>query len=159
MAKVGRIGVCGVLGLCLSLSADVWAEEGVWDVGFEVQGQKVQVTYDLEGKGAYAVSLRLLGDAGKRVVAVPRTVSGDVGQGVTPGKRKKIVWEALKDVKSLEGNDFVFEVRAARSGGSNKWVWIGGAGVTAGVGTAICLGGGCGKKKGTIIIDVPDPEE
>lgn len=159
---VGHGRICLVLFATLLLVApgDIRAAgEGVRNVGFVVQGQKIQVTYDLEGKGAYAVSLRLLEDGGKSVKVVSRAVSGDVGQEVTPGKGKKIVWDALKDAESLEGNGFIFEVRAVRPGGISKWVWIGGAGIVAGTGAAVSMGGAGEEKKGTIVIDVPDPEE
>lgn len=134
------------------------AEEGVRNVGFVARGQKIEVTYDLEGKGTYAVSLHLLGEAGQDTVATPQAVSGDVGQEVEPGKNKKIVWDVLKDVESLEGSGFVFEVRAVRLGGISKWVFIGGAGIAAGAGAVMSMGGG-EEKKGTIVIEVPDPEE
>ena len=146
------------VGLSLGQSPEVWAvEEGVRNVRFQVRGQKIHVSYDLAGKGVYTVNLRLL-DGGRTLVARPRSVSGDVGKEVRSGKEKKIVWDALKDVARLGGDDFVFEVRAVRPGGTSKWVWIGGAGIAAGgAAGAVLLQGE--EKKGTIVIDVPDPEE
>ena len=147
------------MGLSLGLLSEVWAvEKGVRNVGFQVQGQKIHVSYDLAGKGVYTVHLRLLENGGRALTAWPRSVSGDVGKEVRSGTGKRIVWDALKDVASLEGNDYVFEVRAVRPGGTSKWVWIGGAGIAAGgAAGAVLLQGG--EKKGTIVIDVPDPEE
>ena len=149
--------VCAVL--LLAVKGDIRAaEEGVRNVRFVVQGQKIQVDYDLEGNGTYTVALHLLGNGVLDIAVLPRSVSGDVGREVSAGKGKKIVWDALKDVESLEGSDFVFEVRATRPGGISKWVWIGGAGVAVGAGAVVSMGGGDGEKKGTIVIDVPDPE-
>jgi len=155
-----RIGLVLCAVLPLAVTGDIQAvEEGVRNVGFVVQGQKIEVDYDLEGNGTYAVSLRLLESAGQDAVVIPRSVSGDVGQRVSPGKGKKVIWDALKDVERLEGSDFFFEVRASRSGGISKWVWIGGAGIAAGTGAAVSLGTGGEDKKGTIVIDVLDPED
>ena len=145
-----------ILGLVLCLPMESWAEEeGVQNVRHRVVGQKIHVSYDLVGEGDYTVALRLLEGTGEAFAAFPRSVSGAVGKGVRPGKGKKIVWEVLKDVEELEGDDFVFEVRAVRPGGTSKWVWIGGAGVAAGVAAALL---GAGDDTGTIVIDVPDPE-
>lgn len=41
-----------------------------------------------------------------------RSVSGDVGKGVKAGRQKMIVWDVLKDVSTLEGEDISFLVRA-----------------------------------------------
>jgi hypothetical protein len=136
------------------------AQEAVTGVRFAVQGQKVHVSYELAGQGAYTVSLRLLQGAERRVAATPRSVTGDVGPGVAAGTAKTIVWDALKDVEALEGRDYSFEVRAVRPGGTSKWVWIGGAGLVAGgAGVVMATGAVGGEDKGTIVIDVPDPEE
>ena len=154
-----RMLVIFAVGLSLGLLPEAWAvEEGVRNVGFQVQGQKIHVSYDLAGEGVYTVHLRLLGNGGRTMVTLPRSVSGDVGKGVRSGQGKKIVWDALKDVASLEGNDYVFEVKVVRPGGINKWALISGAGIAAGgAAGAVLLQGG--EKKGTIVIDVPDPEE
>lgn len=144
--------------LPLSLRAAA-AQEAVRDVSFQVQGQSIVVSYDLVGKGEYEVSLRLLTDAGTRVAAAPSHLSGDVGRGIPPGSGKKIVWDALRDVDALEGSDYVFEVRAARTGRISKWAWIGGLGVAAGAGVGAAVATGVlGEEKGSIVIDVPDPE-
>lgn len=40
---------------------------------------------------------------------VPQSISGDI-KNITPGFNKKIVWTVLDDLKSLTGNDFVFDI-------------------------------------------------
>ena len=160
MSRFYRMLSVFILGVLLGApSVSRAAEEGVQNVRFQVQGQKVHVSYDLIGKGAYTVTLQSVREEGRPWVPGLRSLSGDVGKGIQPGKKKEIVWDVLKDVERLEGDNFVFEVRAARPGGTSKWVWIGGAGVAAGAAGAVVLGGGGGEEKGTIVIDVPDPEE
>ena len=160
MSRFYRMLSVFVLGVLLGPpSVSRAAEEGVQNVSFQVQNQKIHVSYDLIGKGTYTVTLQLAREEGRPWVPWLHSVSGDVGKGIQPGKKKEIVWDALKDVERLEGDNFVFEVRAARPGGTSKWVWIGGAGVAAGAAGAVVLGGGGGEEKGTIVIDVPDPEE
>lgn len=148
-----------VVSLCLPPDVEA-VEEGVQNVNFRVQGQKVHISYDLIGQGTYTVKLVLLRHWDRSFSKIPWTLSGDVGKEIRPGKGRSIVWDALKDVGSLEGNDYVFEVRAARPGKSNKWVWIGGVAVAGGaVAGAVLLGKDGEEKKGTIVIDLPDPEE
>ena len=54
----------------------------------------------------------------------------------------------------------MFEIRGVRPRGLSKWVWLAGAGVGAvGAATAMTLTRGDIKNKGTILIDIPDPEE
>ena len=164
MSRAMRIfaasSVC-LLFLTQPIQGGVTLVEGVSNVRFQVRDQKIYVSYDLAGKGIYAVSLNLLRDGGEAGGEAPRTVSGDVGREVTPGKGKEIVWDALKDVEALEGNDFVFEVKAVRPGeGGSKWVWVLGAGAAGAAGVvALSGGGGDDGNTGKIIIEVPDPEE
>ena len=155
--RVYRMLVIFAVGLSLGLLPEAWAvEEGVRNVSFQVQGQKVHVSYDLAGEGVYTVHLRLLEDEGRTLTVQPRSVSGDVGKEVRSGKGKKIVWDALKDVESLKGDDFIFEVTVAGPRRIGKWVWITGAAAGTAAGLMV-LGGG--EEKGTIAVKVTDPEE
>ena len=101
------------LGLLFPLETDA-VEEAVKDVWFRTDGDRVHVYYTLEGEGKYKVSLRLSDDRGLTFSDVPKSLSGAVGRGVKPGRNREVVWDALRDVRSLEGNDFVFEVLASR---------------------------------------------
>ncbi len=146
--------------LCGSRSVEA-VEETVQNVHFEVQGKEVHVFYDLSGRGTYTVELRLSADGGRTFKSIPQDLTGDIGAKVHPGRNKRIVWDALKDVEQLEGESFVFEVIATRRAGSKKWALIGGA-VAAGAAAAILVSVGAetgiGEKVGTIVIDVPDPQ-
>ena len=125
--------------------------EGVYNVRFTVREERIHVTYDLVGEGTYAVALRLVGSSIR-----PRTVSGDVGDRIQSGQNKKVVWDALKDVIALEEDDLVFEVTAVRTRRSGKWLLIAGTGA-AGV-AGISLLKAETSDKGTIAIDVRDPD-
>ena len=132
------------------------AEEGVSEVRFQAVGHTVHVFYTLTGKGLYEVSLRLSADGGQTFSAVPKTLSGAVGDGVEPGPNKRIIWDALQDVPRLEGNRFRFQVRASRPKGGSGKVLLGliGAGAVGGA-AAYALQ----PKEGDIQVNVPDPED
>ncbi len=141
-------------------------KEAVKDVRFRTYrayGDKVHIHYTLEGKGAYEVFLRLSDDGGRTFSIVPRTVSGDVGKGVKPGRDKRVIWEVLRDVRRLEGDDFVFEVVAIRNRNRRPLMMFLGLAAAAAVGMAVASmgqeGQEDGQEDGTIIVEVPDPEE
>jgi len=144
-------------------------KEEVQNVRFRQERWKILILYDLVGEGAYGVTLHVSKDVGNTFSINPQSVSGDVGPvvygqdkqvvwAVHPGKNKQIVWDVLKDVRELIGNGFVFEVRAVRQKKNSMWPWVAGAGIgSAGAAAGVLiLGKG---KNGTILIDVPDPEE
>ena len=89
----------------------------VENVRFEQVGDKVVVTYDLLGPGEdYTVTLEASPDGGRSFTIFPKAVSGDVGEGVSPGRGKRIVWDVLEDMEELSGDRFVFAVTASWSG-------------------------------------------
>lgn len=65
---------------------------------------KMVITYDLYGKKSetYTVALLFKTEAGNEIR--PKSISGDVGKKITPGKGKSIVWEVYKDVDKLQGS-------------------------------------------------------
>ena len=110
------------------------AQESVSEVRFRTVGNKVHVFYDLTGKDQYEVALWLSDDGGRRFTIVPKTLSGAIGRAVKPGQNKRIVWDVLRDVPRLEGNNFVFQVIARRPK-NNATMWalgLVGAGLVAG---------------------------
>lgn len=139
------------------------AQEGVMNVRFWVVDQRVFVGYDLIGEKAYQVGLSLYENYKPINKTIDlshslKRVSGDVGPGVRPGKNKVIIWEPGELFSSLDGSAYFFEVRAVRLGDTNRWAWVVGSGAAGGaIGTVAWLK--TRTKKGTIIIDVPDPEK
>jgi hypothetical protein len=126
----------------------------------------ITVTYDLTSSdptATFQIMLEVSRDGGKTFTVQPKSVSGDIGQGVRPGPGKRILWEASKDIEALVIDQFRFNVRAisgvaapvgaprtapatttsvGRTGGgsSTRWIIIGGAAGAAGVAAAL-LGG------------------
>lgn len=73
----------------------------------------VTITYDLVGPetaGAFNVTLEVSTNGGQTFDVQPRSVKGDFGRAVPPGQGKRIVWEAAKDVESLQTDQFRFRI-------------------------------------------------
>lgn len=142
--------------LMVPLSA---AAEGVENVRFAVEGDRVLVRYDLVGTGVYDVELWLSRDGGEVFDERPGAVAGHVGDGVEAGAGRQIRWDVLADWPAgLTGEAFVFEVRAWRRR-DRRLVWAG-AGLAAGAaGVAVLVAGDKEPQRGRIVIDVADPEE
>ena len=98
--KIYKINVQGLPNVC--------------DAKFRQAANKVIIEYDLKGiQNSYYVFLKCSDDGGKNFNIIPKTISGDVGKNIKPGKNKKIVWDALKDFpKGLHGDQFVFSIIA-----------------------------------------------
>ena len=106
--------VLGVLVLFCSASAFGFS---VSEVSFrQTEDDEVVVTYRLEGVGKCRVELLMSRDGGVNYTLRPRSVRGDVGEGVDAGGVKRIVWDVLRDLPRLEGEDIVFKVVAIRVG-------------------------------------------
>jgi len=84
------------------------------NVRFEqAAGGRIQVFYDLvasDPRSTFSVGLEVSADGGQTFTVKPSTLSGDVGPGVAPGAGKRIVWDAGKDVESVQVNQFRFRV-------------------------------------------------
>ena len=77
--------------MCLATMAGA---QTVTNVVARQVGNTVEVTYDLDK--AAEVSLLLSQDGGANYAATPKSMTGDVGKGVTAG-HKKIIWNLLND--------------------------------------------------------------
>lgn len=88
----------------------------VENVEFEQEGSgMVHIYYDLsdpDGDNKFTVTLSLSNDGGKTFAIEPKSLSGDIGENVTPGERKHIIWNAARDYDRLRGGNFVFKVTA-----------------------------------------------
>jgi formylglycine-generating enzyme required for sulfatase activity len=98
----------------LLLSPDMsFAWEKVENVRVEQVGEQVQIYFDLSGDAdRYVVKVKGSADGGRTYTLPMKSVSGDIGKEVRPGRGRKIIWRTLKDVGELEGETFVFEVEA-----------------------------------------------
>jgi len=86
----------------------------------QTEDDQIIVTYDLLGESyqTFEISLLLSRDGGQNFDITPRTVSGDVGKDVKPGRGIKMVWDVLMDVPRLQGSAFVFRVTAVGKQGA-----------------------------------------
>lgn len=92
--------------LCLTLFS-----QEIENIVVEQDQNKVNIYYDLTGNTpgqTYEVFISCSVDGGTRFVL--SSVSGDVGKYITGGLHKKIVWDAFRDVSSL--NEAQFFIRA-----------------------------------------------
>ena len=168
--SVAILAVCNTIALLgaawsdtagLSASADRPPAEvaadppaAVRNVRFWVEDQKVRIDYDLSGPArTYHVTVHVTGGPLRQYV--PRHVEGDIGRSVRPGPNRKIVWDAVRDLGRLEGEDFVFEVAAAGNGHGRALLVAGSSIATIGAASAVLYINR--EKRGTIVLDIPDP--
>ncbi|HDG68120.1 MAG TPA: hypothetical protein ENG11_03120, partial [candidate division Zixibacteria bacterium] len=78
----------------------------------------VYIVYDLIADTAQNVVLWCSSDGGANWDVPCTTLSGAVGNGIEPGESLVIIWDAGTDVPGYEGEDWVFRVDVADSGGS-----------------------------------------
>jgi hypothetical protein len=133
----------------------------VTNVRFEVNGELVQVYYDLEGTPdrVHKIRLMLLRETDSLFLYRPVNLTGDVGTVVFPGKNRRIIWEFTKEFPDgMTGNDFYFVVEAERvptEGINPIYYYAGGAAL---VGTLlIVLLGGKNDTGGEVATDFPAP--
>jgi hypothetical protein len=132
------------------------------NVHFEVAGDLVRITYDLNAAldRVHAVRVILYRESDLTFSYRPVNITGDVGTIVFPGTKRRIVWEFTKEFpEGLTGSDYYFIVEAegVEPESNHMWWWVGGgAAVVGGVITLLVL-----KKGDTIVPPVvnsfPDP--
>ncbi len=68
----------------------------------------VDITYDVEDMDGNLLTITVeMSDDGGNTFTVPaKTFTGDIGSGITPGKGKKIVWDAGADVPNVFGTNY-----------------------------------------------------
>jgi formylglycine-generating enzyme required for sulfatase activity len=79
-----------------------------------VMAQQVEISYDLLDRDGdlMTVSLQVSSDGGSKFDLVAKSFTGEVGEGITSGQGKKIIWQVAVDIPDLYGTNFVFEVAA-----------------------------------------------
>ena len=138
------------------------SSEIVDNVNYSVADDKVIVTYDLLGDPdqLYKVSLILRRTSSKDVMYIPKTVSGDIGEGHYSGKGKRIVWNIKEDFPGgLSGQDFYFMIRAVKiESGPDILLWTGiGVAAVAAVATYLIVGSESGSDSGNSSGSFPLP--
>jgi hypothetical protein len=73
----------------------------------------VTITYDLvapDPQSMFEVEIEVSANGGQTYDVRPRSMRGDVGGAVSPGRGKRVVWEAAKETESLQTDQFRFRV-------------------------------------------------
>ena len=107
----------------------------VKNVNFKQQGDNIIIRYDLQGRAnkSYKVSLLLSDNGGISYRIKPRSVKGDIGSKVKPGRGKEIIWLMSRDYPDgLEGSRFVFAVDAELKRANKMPAFLLGAGAVGG---------------------------
>lgn len=94
----------------------------IQNVRAEQQGKKINIYYNIteaKTQQTFDVKVYCSKDGGSTWGNPLYYVTGDVGKGVSGGYNKKIVWDVLKEVERLRGDDIKFQVRAKITGGGN----------------------------------------
>ncbi len=99
-----------VLVIIAFLTIGVCTAQNVTNVAFRQVNKKVEVTYTLDKTAN--ISLSVSTDGGKTFSAPLKHVTGDVGNNVSAGNNKTIIWDALEDVDKIVGSQIVFKVTA-----------------------------------------------
>ncbi len=95
--------------------------QSIQNVAFrQTEDDKIVITYDIiGGEGqTFEVTLLVSPDGGQNYTIIPRTLTGDIGDKVSGGKGKMIIWDVLSDIRRLEGQTYIFKVQAKTKGGA-----------------------------------------
>lgn len=96
-----------ILSLLLILTGGSLRAQRVTNVDFAQEGNKVVVTYELDCQSTISVSVSQ--DGGRSYGPALQCVTGDVGRGVEPS-RKRIVWDVLREIPAGISGDIAFKV-------------------------------------------------
>lgn len=131
------------------------------DPSLSRRDKRLLITYDLAGEAdAYSVELQLSTDGGKTFEPLPEAVAGAVGDEVTPGQDKQLVWSAIEDFpKGLTGPDNQLRLAVDESGGNTLFWVLGGALASGAAATVLGVvsGGGGGGSGGDLPSNPPTP--
>lgn len=83
-------------------------------VSLDDQQEKIRIDYSLKAsrKAQFLVQLFYSKDGGKTFEGPMKSVLGDAGENITPGKEKKIYWDFLVDDPNFEGKNVSFKIKA-----------------------------------------------
>ena len=100
----------------LMTSREVIAEN-VSNLEVYSDGKGVDIYYDIvdsESSELYEVELFVSPDGGKNYTIIPKSVSADIGRGISPGERKHIRWDTVNDMGEFITSEAVFKIRTRR---------------------------------------------
>ncbi len=133
--------------LMMFVNIPAYAAEGAGDnVRVEnpkvtIDGDSVLISYDLVGSAGhkYKVQLVLHRTDDPTYTFLPTAVSGDVGDSIAAGAKKKITWNYRTDFpRGLADTNFTFVITAEEAG-SDSWLYYVAGAILAGGASALLL--------------------
>lgn len=128
---ISIIGFSCLLGGCKTKKMLPSNEElpRVENVHFNQKTDTVNVYYDLNAASSdskFNIKLLLSLGEDKTYEIDPSSTSGDIGEDILPGEKKKISWNVLEDFpQGINGKKIQFIVNAQKINASNnKWIYI-----------------------------------
>ena len=108
------------------------------NVKWTTKGDVITVNYDLSGAAdnKYEITVAMKKESDPSFNAIPRTVEGDVGEGVLAGTKKELQWYYRRDYpQGFQGEGYYFEIRVKPAHQQSTWLYyvIGGVAVTGGL--------------------------
>jgi hypothetical protein len=102
----------------------------------EARLDSVRIWYDLDAVPCkYKIKLQFRSLDSLATIFTPRSIEGDFGGGIQPGKNKLIIWHAINDYPYLFGENYVCAITAQKL--RPTWKDIGLSTAVAGVATGI----------------------
>ncbi|MCF7802571.1 MAG: hypothetical protein K9N57_00110 [Candidatus Marinimicrobia bacterium] len=96
---------------------------GIQNVQFQSKRELVRVTYDLIGNPEEVYRVKLQVNISEDSTFSPTAVTGEVGEGITPGQGKVIRWNVLQDFPNgFETENISFTVKAVQESNNGPWV-------------------------------------
>jgi len=88
--------------------------QSIKNVSAQQAGNMISISYDLLGfkDVSYLVDVFCSTDNGQTFPIRITSAKGDIGNNITMGNSKKLTWDVLKDVNSINSNETVFKVVA-----------------------------------------------
>ncbi len=77
--------------------------QNIKEFAFKIEGEKIRVTYNLLGEPSERYTITLFSSA-SNFSSPLRFVEGDVGEGVSPGDGKTILWDARREFSEFKGS-------------------------------------------------------
>ena len=121
-------------------------EVRIGNVSWKVDGDKIIITYKLEGPQDkdYTVHLVFLREKDVSFKVEVKSATGAIGEGKFSGQSNEVRWDYKKDIsQDLQGDDFYVEVSAepVSAGGGGSTLLFVGLGAAAIGGAIVLLGG------------------
>jgi hypothetical protein len=100
-----KLQITLVLLILFSVSGHSQSEAIINKVDFTLSKENMVITYDItkyRKNERFSVSMKLISENG--AVIIPQSVGGDIGNNITGGKGKTVIWNIRKDVVVMDQN-------------------------------------------------------